>query len=261
MIFIKRILMARDPAFLFYPGDWIGGTMYFTFEQKGAYFELLMLQFHAGEFTEIQAKQVLNSHFETLWPTLRQKFKTDGTLFWNQRLMDEVTKRRAFSESRRNNRIKGIENKTEINKPVSYDTSYEQHMENENTNTNTDIIIKSTNPNTDLWNKFEKWIKGNAPRVQKLKEPLTMDKYFSLRKFFIQEFNNEKRGVEVLADLLVKMHNWAPLLKKNIDANLTVRNWYEMHKSDYHNNKQQKKAVSADIELKPRRTANFDSHG
>ena len=35
--------MAKDPAFLFYPGDWIGGTMGMTFEEKGAYMEILMM--------------------------------------------------------------------------------------------------------------------------------------------------------------------------------------------------------------------------
>jgi uncharacterized protein YdaU (DUF1376 family) len=40
--------MAKDPAFLFYPNDYIGGTMGMTFEEKGAYIELLMLQFNRG---------------------------------------------------------------------------------------------------------------------------------------------------------------------------------------------------------------------
>ena len=43
--------MAKDPAFLFYPNDYIGGTMGMTFEEKGAYIELLMLQFNRGHMT------------------------------------------------------------------------------------------------------------------------------------------------------------------------------------------------------------------
>lgn len=38
--------MAKDPAFLFYPGDWLGGTMGMSLTQKGAYFHLLMVQFN-----------------------------------------------------------------------------------------------------------------------------------------------------------------------------------------------------------------------
>jgi hypothetical protein len=43
--------MSKDPAFLFYPNDYIGGTMGMTFEEKGAYMELLMLQFNRGHMT------------------------------------------------------------------------------------------------------------------------------------------------------------------------------------------------------------------
>lgn len=93
--------MAKDPAFLFYPGDWLGGTMGMSFEQKGCYLELLMMQFNSGKFTESQAKQVLSVCFDHAWPTLKHKFETDGTFYWNKRLRDEQDKRLSFIESRR----------------------------------------------------------------------------------------------------------------------------------------------------------------
>lgn len=93
--------MAKDPAFLFYPGDWLGGTMGMSFEQKGCYFELLMLQFNNDKFTESQAKQVLSVCFDHAWPTIKQKFETDGTFYWNKRLTEEKEKRIKFVESRR----------------------------------------------------------------------------------------------------------------------------------------------------------------
>ena len=93
--------MGKDPAFLFYPGSWLGGTMGMTFEQKGCYLELLMMQFNHGKFTELQAKQVLSVCFGYAWPMLKQKFDTDGTYFWNARLKDEIEKRQNFIESRR----------------------------------------------------------------------------------------------------------------------------------------------------------------
>ena len=34
--------MSKDPAFLFYPNDYLGGTMGMTFEMKGAYIDLLI---------------------------------------------------------------------------------------------------------------------------------------------------------------------------------------------------------------------------
>lgn len=95
--------MGKDPAFLFYPNDWVGGTMGMTFEQKGAYLELLMMQFNQGKFTEAQAEQVLNKCFASAWHMVKQKFKTDGTYYWNVRLAAEIERRQLFSLSRRNN--------------------------------------------------------------------------------------------------------------------------------------------------------------
>lgn len=95
--------MAKDPAFLFYPGDWNLGTMHLTLLEKGCYMELLILQFAKGKFTEAQAKHMLNGSFDLAWPTLREKFRTDGTFYWNERLKTEKEKRQKFTESRRNN--------------------------------------------------------------------------------------------------------------------------------------------------------------
>ena len=58
--------MAKDPAFLFYPNDYMGGTLGMTLEEKGAYMELLILQFNKGHFTIDQAKKLLNGSFERL---------------------------------------------------------------------------------------------------------------------------------------------------------------------------------------------------
>jgi len=91
--------MAKDPAFLFYPGDWLGGTMGMSLEQKGAYMELLVLQFHRNKFKENIA---INQVGEDNWNIIKEKFKTDGDLFWNERLLTEMEKRKKFVESRRN---------------------------------------------------------------------------------------------------------------------------------------------------------------
>ena len=41
----RKNSMGKDPAFLFYPGDWTSGTQGYTFEEKGAYLTLLCVQF------------------------------------------------------------------------------------------------------------------------------------------------------------------------------------------------------------------------
>jgi hypothetical protein len=54
----------KDFAFLFYPSDYIGGTLGMTFEQKGAYIELLMTQFNRGHMTSDMIKQILGFNHE-----------------------------------------------------------------------------------------------------------------------------------------------------------------------------------------------------
>lgn len=121
--------MAKDPAFLFYPGDWLGGTMYLTHEQKGAYMDLLMLQFNKGKFTIAQAKQVLSICFANVWDVLSEKFETDGKHYWNHKLKEEVEKRKKFTDSRRKN---ALSKEKEEKNPEAY----AKHMEDEDVNVN-----------------------------------------------------------------------------------------------------------------------------
>ena len=90
----------KDPAFLFYPNDYIGGTMGMTFEEKGAYIELLMLQFNRGHMTS----QMIGQTVGQLWVKIQDKFiKDNDGLYFNARLELEIKKRQTFVNSRYNN--------------------------------------------------------------------------------------------------------------------------------------------------------------
>lgn len=94
--------MAKDPAFLFYPGDWQGGTMLLSRHQKGCYMDLLIAQFHSGPLSLEEIKAVLSSDFGHAWPALSKKFITNEKgLFFNERMATEIEKRKKFSDSRR----------------------------------------------------------------------------------------------------------------------------------------------------------------
>jgi hypothetical protein len=67
--------------------------------------------------------------------------------------------------------------------------------------------------------KFQTWIKENTPRVGEMKEPFTIDQYFKLIK---NGYNSEN-----IRKLLAAMHNWKPLLTKNLSAYLTLIKWNE----------------------------------
>lgn len=151
--------MAKDPAFLFYPGDWLGGTMGMTFEEKGAYFELLMLQFNRGHMTS----QVIGQTIGHLWDNIKDKFTQDDKGLWyNKRLELEKKNRQSFTNSRKNNLL----GNNQHTKKGGHTTS---RMENENINEDKDVIKDrgagkgwNTKPGKDCLNLELDEVKGGA---------------------------------------------------------------------------------------------------
>jgi len=126
--------MSKDPAFLFYPNDYIGGTMGMTFEEKGAYMELLMMQFNRGHMTTHMIGQTVGQ----LWVNIQVKFIQDKDGLWyNKRLEDEQTKRQKYTESRRNN-VSGENQYTKKGKKTRGHMT--THMEDEDEDVNKDVI-------------------------------------------------------------------------------------------------------------------------
>lgn len=139
--------MAKDPAFLFYPNDYIGGTMGMTFEEKGAYIELLMLQFNRGHMTSHMIGQTIGQ----LWDNIKSKFaQDDDGLYYNVRLELEINKRKEYTASRRNN-ISGVNQYTSQKRSYVHDMT--THMEGQTTSHMEDVNI---NENVDV-NKKEKY--------------------------------------------------------------------------------------------------------
>jgi uncharacterized protein YdaU (DUF1376 family) len=131
--------MAKDPAFLFYPNDWIGGTMGMTFEEKGAYMELLMMQFNRGHMTSHMIGQAIGQ----LWVNIQDKFTQDENGLWyNQRLEEEKNKRQKFTESRRNNISGSNQHTKKSNKKRGHKVGHmTSHMEDVNENEDESIIV------------------------------------------------------------------------------------------------------------------------
>ena len=127
----------KDPAFLFYSSDFLSGTMLMTNEDVGKYIKLLCLQHQKGHLKEKEMLSICGNYNEDIF----NKFKKDEEgNYYNERLEYESNKRKAYSESRRNNRKKK-ETYEEDMKNIC--NSYEEHMENESININTnDIDIK-----------------------------------------------------------------------------------------------------------------------
>jgi len=122
--------MAKDPAFLFYPGDFSTGTQFFSDEQVGKYIRLLMAQHQLGHLKESHMIFICKSYDNDIF----SKFTKDvDGLYFNERLENEIIKRKKYTESRGKNRSgKNI-----------ISNSYDNHMENRNRNINIDNNNKS----------------------------------------------------------------------------------------------------------------------
>lgn len=145
--------MAKDPAFLFYPGDWQGGTSTFSRFLKGCYLDVLIAQFNSGHLSLEEIKTVLGSDFGQSWPALQKKFKKDADgLFFNEKLHTEIVRRNEYSKSRSDNR-KG---KTHVKDMLNTSVTYVKHME---TGIETGIEDLEKLKEYDLWT--EQILDGN----------------------------------------------------------------------------------------------------
>jgi hypothetical protein len=108
----------KDPAFLWYPDEWIGGTRLMDFAHMGAYMECLMMQYKNGHLSTDQIKVILKSDFH-LWETgVRDKFEVDiNGLYYNDKLERVVEERRKYKDGRIEN-LRG-------HKAVHMDAPYE----------------------------------------------------------------------------------------------------------------------------------------
>lgn len=120
--------MAKNPAILWYPSDWDSGTKGMSFEEKGAYMELLMTQFSRGHMTTDMIGRLVGR----MWGQIKDKFILDDDGLWyNERMDEEILKRKKFVTSRYNNKL----GKNQYNKDVGHMTS---HMENDH------LVVKNT---------------------------------------------------------------------------------------------------------------------
>jgi hypothetical protein len=116
------------------------------FEEKGAYIELLMMQFNRGHMGAHMIGQVLGQKVDELWKKLQHKFIQDENGLWyNSRLEIEQNKRKTYTESRKNN-INGTNQYTKKDKNKSgHMTTHmggqlTSHMENRNRNENSSFF-------------------------------------------------------------------------------------------------------------------------
>ncbi|MGN1301805.1 MAG: hypothetical protein ACI4U9_04725 [Clostridia bacterium] len=155
----------KDPAFLFYSNDFLSGTMLMSNEEIGIYIKILCIQHQQGH---LKKDDLLNMGATE---KILSKLKIDNEgAYYNERLELEANKRRAYSESRSNNRKKKTTYKEDIKNICN---SYEKHMGNENINENVNInendIESKENINIlELWEmQFNQFYEKYPRKVKK----------------------------------------------------------------------------------------------
>ncbi len=144
--------MSKDPAFLFYSSDFLTGTMFMDNEQVGKFIRLMCAQHQKGRLSEKDMLKICVTHDEDIF----SKFERDEAgLYFNTRLEEEVDKRKAYSESRRNNRKK---KEDMLNTSLSYD----KHMENENEN---EDIVKDEVLDQPIEEKTKRFVKPTIEEI------------------------------------------------------------------------------------------------
>lgn len=143
--------MAKDPAFLFYPSDFLTGTMFMSNEQIGIYIRLLCSQHqHGGIINKLAFDSLVKED-----QLLRSKFIETETGYYNERLTIEMDKRNKKSNNL-SEAAKEVWEKRKNTIALKNDTIVLQSHNNSNAevNKNDTIVIQTVNENEDV-NKDE----------------------------------------------------------------------------------------------------------
>lgn len=96
--------MSKDPAILFYTGDFLNGCTDLTFEERGQYITLLCLQHQKGHLSDKTIRLTVGS----VSVDVLKKFIKDGEgNYYNDRMEEEIAKRQHFLDTRYFNGKKG----------------------------------------------------------------------------------------------------------------------------------------------------------
>ena len=225
----------RDPAFLFYSSDFLSGTMLMTNEQVGQYIKLLCLQHQKGHLKEKDMLNICNSYDEDIFSKFQ---KDDEGNFYNERLENEINRRKAYSESRRNNRKKKDltlkENQTYEKDMLNICNSYEKHMgtetvtktinkkdnrglgeEGKTKKRTVDDVLKEKQFPKELENTLREFVEMRKT----LKKPMTAKALELLLKNLDGLTNLEAEKIEILNQSIE--HSWQTVypLKKELNSN------------------------------------------
>ena len=210
----------KDPAVLFYTGDFLNGCTDLTFEERGQYITLLCLQHQKGHLSDKTIRLCVGS----VSVDVLKKFSQDDTgCYFNERMDTEINKRQQFLDSRYFNGKRGGRPKKANSKPNSKPTQNlpEDENENEDLNINKDVKRKKK-PEFDFSflsevhkENFMRWISYKKSRNEMYKSQMSLEAcYRNLLKFSDNDINKAQEIVDQSMG-----NNWQGLFPLKINNN------------------------------------------
>jgi len=203
--------MAKDPAFLFYPSDFLTGTMFMTNEHIGIYIRLLCSQHqHGGIIDKDSFNALVGSN--TL---IKNKFIETETGFYNERLTMEMDKRNKKSNNM-SDTAKEVWKKRKEQK--LYKSKENEYKSNTNVKENDTIVIQTVNRNEDI----------NTTNIINLVDQFFLD--FENGNEIVRMAQTQKTTVEILKAYIphfkIKANSEYPSYGKFVDhfRNLWLQN-------------------------------------
>ncbi len=213
--------MAKDPAFLFYPGDYLRDTQMLSEKTQVAYDRIMCEHMRNICITQQQlkflTKRLSEQELDELMMTLT-KVNGGYQIEW---VAESIRKRKSYSESRRKNR-KGKNKKDML--------TYDKHMENENEIEN---VIKSEVEKKDF----------DFSNLSKKEKQKYWDKFLEYREKMLSSINYEpiaselklsvKKTNEAINDFFKECKVKEDIYRNFLDYKSHCFNWIKTHINDY----------------------------
>lgn len=209
--------MSKDPAILFYTGDFLNGCTDLTFDERGQYITLLCLQHQKGHLSEKTIRLTVGS---VSVDVLKKFIKDEEGNYFNERMDEEIKKRQHFLDTRYFNGKQGGRPSKPNRKPNRNPNN--EPTENLPINENEDyssLLKKVLTKNLiQLPEGFEElileWLQYKSEKRQSYKETGLK----TLIKTFLRDSNSDtKTGREMLDYSMSK--NYSGLFKERVNGN------------------------------------------
>ena len=202
--------MSKDPAILFYTGDFLNGCTDLTFEERGQYITLLCLQHQKGHLSEKTIRLTVGS---VSVDVLKKFIKDEEGNYYNDRMDEEIKKRQHFLDTRYFNGKKGGRpskpNRKPNRKPNKEPTENLSENEDENEDTNNKGAKKFNFDFVEEQFKdvFNSWLQYKKERKETYKTQTSLEAcYKNLKKL---SGNNPETAKEIIENSFA--NNWSGL--------------------------------------------------